>query len=79
MNLILFQSTGLGSLPRLVLFASKDAHYSIFKMAAFMGIGSDNVYAINTDSRGKLSTGHLESEILRALKEGAKPFMVICE
>lgn len=42
-----------------------------------MGIGSNNVYNINTDSIGKLSIEHLEIEILRALNEGAKPFMVI--
>lgn len=29
-----------------------------------------------TDSRGKLSIEHLEIEIVRAIKEGAKPFMV---
>lgn len=63
-------------MPRLVLFTSKDSHYSIKKMAAFMGIGSDNVYNIKTDSRGKISIEHLEIEIRRAQSEGAKPFMV---
>lgn len=32
-----------------------------------MGIGSDNVYLINTDSRGKMDPKHLESEIERYL------------
>lgn len=41
-----------------------------------MGIGADNVYTIKTDSRGELSIEHLEIEILRAQREGAKPFMV---
>lgn len=45
-------------------------------MASFVGIGSDNVYKINTDARGKLIGQHLESEILRAKSEGALPFMV---
>lgn len=41
-----------------------------------MGIGSDNVYQIETDARGKLKPDHLEKEILRAKEEGALPFMV---
>lgn len=41
-----------------------------------MGIGSDNVYAIETDECGKLKPDHLESEIKRSLSEGALPFMV---
>ncbi|KAJ9589117.1 hypothetical protein L9F63_017576 [Diploptera punctata] len=70
------KNKGLHGLPRLVLFTSKDAHYSIKKLASFLGIGSDNVYLIKTDSRGKMDTHHLEQEILRSLEEGAAPFMV---
>lgn len=47
------------SLPRLVLFTSADAHYSVKKLASFMGIGTDNVYLINTDEVGKIDVGHL--------------------
>lgn len=43
-----------------------------------MGIGSDNVYKIQTDSRGKLKIDHLEMEIERAKSEGALPFLVSC-
>lgn len=45
-------------------------------MASFLGLGTDNVYTIKTDSRGKMEIAHLEQEIKRALDEGAKPFMV---
>lgn len=45
-------------------------------MASFLGLGTDNVYIVKTDSRGKMDTVHLEQEIQRALDEGAKPFMV---
>lgn len=41
-----------------------------------MGIGSENVYGIDTDACGKLKLDHLEAEILRARSEGAQPFMV---
>ncbi|KAK5639896.1 hypothetical protein RI129_010707 [Pyrocoelia pectoralis] len=67
---------GLNGGPRLVLFTSEDAHYSVKKMASFLGIGTDNVYLIKTDKVGKMDTSHLVDEIERALGEGAKPFMV---
>lgn len=58
------------------MFTSKDAHYSIKKLATFQGIGGDNVYLINTDARGKMCPKHLEEEVKRAISEGGKPFMV---
>lgn len=45
-------------------------------MASFLGIGSDNVYLINTDCRGRMDPNHLEHQIRRSLSEGAAPFMV---
>lgn len=62
--------------PRLVMFTSQDCHYSVQKLAAFMGIGSDNVYAIATDDRGKMMLTELEAAVQRSLNEGARPFMV---
>lgn len=41
-----------------------------------MGIGSDNVYLIDTDARGKMIPEDLEKSIKRAIAEKAKPFMV---
>ncbi|CAH0547653.1 unnamed protein product [Brassicogethes aeneus] len=67
---------GLHALPRLVLFTSRDAHYSIKKLSSFLGIGTDNVYAINTDEKGKMDMKHLEEEVERSIKEGGAPFMV---
>lgn len=71
-----FQSKGLCNLPRLIIFTSEDSHYSVQKLASFMGIGSDNVYKIKTDSRGKLRVDNLEMEIQRAKSEGYCPFLV---
>lgn len=59
-----------------MMFTSEDAHYSVQKMASFMGIGSDSVYDVQTDGIGKLCPDHLEKQIKRALQEGARPFMV---
>lgn len=41
-----------------------------------MGLGSDNVYLIKTDDRGRMDVNNLKDEIDRALNEGAAPFMV---
>lgn len=41
-----------------------------------MGLGSENVFKINTDAQGKMSIDHLETEILRAKAESAVPFLV---
>jgi hypothetical protein len=45
-------------------------------MASLLGLGSDNVYLIRCNSKGKMDGQHLEQEIQRALEEGAAPFMV---
>lgn len=45
-------------------------------MSSFLGIGSDNVYIVKTDSRGCMSISHLVEKIKCAIKEGAAPFMV---
>ncbi|XP_073968450.1 glutamate decarboxylase-like protein black [Rhodnius prolixus] len=70
------KTQGLHGLPRLVLFTSEDAHYSVKKMATWQGLGSDNVYLIKTDSRGKIDVQHLRRQVRRARDEGAVPFMV---
>jgi len=67
---------GLHSLPRLVLYTSEDAHYSIKKLSSFLGIGSSNVIAIPTESNGKMSIEHLERAIEKTLNENGTPFLV---
>ncbi|CAH1957959.1 unnamed protein product [Acanthoscelides obtectus] len=68
---------GVSAYPRLVSFVSDDAHYSTKKFSAFQGMGADNVYAVKTDERGKMIVSDLVENIERALKEGAKPFLVV--
>ncbi|XP_030638995.1 acidic amino acid decarboxylase GADL1-like [Chanos chanos] len=67
---------GLSGMPRLVLFTSQECHYSISKAAAFLGIGTKNVYVIPSDGRGKMIPAELEKKIKQAKEEGAVPFMV---
>ncbi|KAK0147655.1 Acidic amino acid decarboxylase GADL1 [Merluccius polli] len=82
MNLARFQhcpdvkELGLSASPRLVLFTTKECHYSVAKAAAFLGIGTKNVYMVPTDKRGKMIPMALEKQIRAAKSEGAVPFMV---
>ncbi|XP_064907685.1 acidic amino acid decarboxylase GADL1 isoform X3 [Columba livia] len=62
---------GLSGLPRLVLFTSEECHYSMKKAAAFLGIGTENVYFIKTDERGKMIPEELEKQVQRARKEAS--------
>lgn len=70
------QTKGMHGLPRLVVYTSADAHYSIKKLCAFEGIGSDNLYLVNTDSKGKMDVSHLRQQIQRTIEEKAIPIMV---
>lgn len=67
---------GMSASPRLVLFTSQECHYSIAKAAAFLGIGTKNVYVVPSDKRGRMIPGVLEELIVKAKSEGAQPFMV---
>ncbi|XP_050533627.1 cysteine sulfinic acid decarboxylase [Daktulosphaira vitifoliae] len=70
------KSKGMHGLPRLVVYTSTDAHYSIKKLCAFEGIGSENVYGIKTDAKGKMDVSHLKQQIQKTLQENAVPLMV---
>ncbi|XP_066140005.1 cysteine sulfinic acid decarboxylase isoform X1 [Euwallacea fornicatus] len=70
------KTKGLHGLPKLALFTSEDAHYSVKKFASFLGLGTDNVHLVNTDSRGKMDPNHLEELIIKVIESGAKPFLV---
>uniref|UniRef100_A0A8C5AEL1 Glutamate decarboxylase like 1 n=1 Tax=Gadus morhua TaxID=8049 RepID=A0A8C5AEL1_GADMO len=82
MNLARFQrfpevkEQGLSACPRLVLFTSEECHYSVAKAAAFLGIGTKNVYVVPADQSGKMIPKELEKQIRTAISEGAVPFMV---
>ncbi|NP_001382689.1 acidic amino acid decarboxylase GADL1 isoform 1 [Mus musculus] len=67
---------GLSGLPRLILFTSAECHYSMKKAASFLGIGTQNVYFVETDGRGKMIPEDLEKQIWQARQEGAVPFLV---
>uniref|UniRef100_A0A8C8WKV8 Cysteine sulfinic acid decarboxylase n=1 Tax=Panthera leo TaxID=9689 RepID=A0A8C8WKV8_PANLE len=56
--------------------ASEKCHYSIKKGAAFLGLGTDSVWIVKTDERGKMMPEDLERQISLAEAEGSVPFLV---
>ncbi|XP_060541795.1 acidic amino acid decarboxylase GADL1 isoform X4 [Pantherophis guttatus] len=67
---------GLSGIPQLVLFTSEECHYSVKKAASFLGIGTQNVYFVKSDDRGKMIPEELEKQVQHARNEGSAPFFV---
>ena len=61
---------------RPALFVSREAHYSFLHAANQLGIGIDNVVAVETDPRGRMLPEALERGIASSVEAGRKPFLV---
>nr|APU50750.1 cysteine sulfinic acid decarboxylase-like protein 209 [Saccoglossus kowalevskii] len=70
------KSKGLYGLPRLIIYTSEHSHYSVKKGAAFMGFGTDSVYLVKCDERGRMIPEDLERQIELAKSQGHVPFFV---
>uniref|UniRef100_A0A4W4H3Q5 Cysteine sulfinic acid decarboxylase n=1 Tax=Electrophorus electricus TaxID=8005 RepID=A0A4W4H3Q5_ELEEL len=70
------KTQGLWSVPRLAVFTSQESHYSMKKSAAFLGIGTENVYHVKVDESGRMIPEDLEAKIVHAKSQGAVPFFV---
>ncbi|XP_026564012.1 acidic amino acid decarboxylase GADL1 [Pseudonaja textilis] len=62
---------GLSGIPQLVLFTSEECHYSVKKAASFLGIGTQNVYFVKSDDRGKMIPEELEKQVQQARNEAS--------
>ena len=65
-----------GVSQKLIVYTSKESHYSIPKNAAFMGIGRDQVHYIKTNSVGQMEPTHLAARINEDIENGLHPFFV---
>ncbi|KAH7395609.1 glutamate decarboxylase-like protein-like protein 1 [Cadophora sp. MPI-SDFR-AT-0126] len=59
-----------------VLFTSAHGHYSLEKAAQMCGLGSDNVWSVPIDARGRMIPSELEKLVLKAKNENRTPFYV---
>lgn len=60
----------------MVIYTSKESHYSNAKNASFAGMGRGNIRYIQVDSRGRMIPEKLEEQILEDLREGLIPTYV---
>jgi glutamate/tyrosine decarboxylase-like PLP-dependent enzyme len=58
------------------VYVSEEAHYSIGKAAAMLGIGEDNVVTVATDSRLRMDVQDLERKIRADIDAGSSPLCV---
>ncbi len=60
----------------MVVYTSKESHYSNGKNASFAGIGKNNIRYISADSKGRMIPEKLEKQIIVDLEEGLLPTYV---
>ncbi len=61
----------------LVLYASTEAHSSIDKAAMAIGVGTDSLSKVSTDSEYRLDVGDLAQRIAADRAQGKRPFAVV--
>jgi len=67
---------GLSGAPRLMLFASDQAHYSITTAAQALGLGEEGVVLVPSDSLGRMKPAALEVAIAASSARGERPFLI---
>lgn len=65
-----------GLTERMIVYTSKESHYSVPKNAAFCGIGRDNVRYIPSDSQGRIDIQKLELSIENDVQNGLLPVLI---
>ncbi|MDC0637650.1 MAG: aminotransferase class V-fold PLP-dependent enzyme [Flavobacteriaceae bacterium] len=65
-----------GGRDNMIVYTSKESHYSIPKNAAFSGIGRDNVRYVPTNALGQIDAAALEQMIQNDITSGGHPTMV---
>jgi glutamate/tyrosine decarboxylase-like PLP-dependent enzyme len=73
-----FHATGLQrDAAPLVVYTSVEAHRSVDKAAAILGIGLDNVRHVRTDSRHRMDVDALRAAIEQDRRDGLRPWCVV--
>jgi len=71
-----FKEKGIFGTKPLISFTSEEAHYSLTKAGALLGLGMDNVVKVSTDAKGKMMPSDLRKKIKEHLAKGNQPFFV---
>src|SRR5450759_3905746 len=67
---------GMGG-ARMRLYASEEAHFSIRKAAAMLGIGAANLRSVKTDANLRMDVSHLDRLVCEDRDAGHLPFCVV--
>ncbi|KAK4010907.1 hypothetical protein OUZ56_020030 [Daphnia magna] len=70
------KTKGMGNIGELVAFTSQEGHYSILKAAHWIGLGTDNLVMVASDSSGRMIPAELENKIVKALEQKKVPYFV---
>ncbi|MGK0413442.1 MAG: sulfinoalanine decarboxylase, partial [Polaribacter sp.] len=65
-----------GMTKPLIIYTSKECHYSNDKNASFSGIGRNNIRYIKVDTKGRMIPENLEEQILKDIENGDIPTYV---
>ncbi|MFT4680166.1 MAG: sulfinoalanine decarboxylase [Flavobacteriales bacterium] len=65
-----------GMSKTMVIYTSKESHYSNAKNASFAGIGKNNIRYIQADAKGQMIPAKLEEKIIEDLSKGFIPTYV---
>lgn len=60
----------------LVVFCSDQSHYSLQKAVIILGLGADNLIAVETDNNGCMKIDALQMEIDKAIQANKLPLMI---
>lgn len=66
-----------GNLNNLIIITSDQAHYSIEKGCALLGLGTENLIKVQTDYLGRILIIELEKTIAKLRRDDKKPFIII--
>lgn len=75
-RLPLVKQTGLKAGIVLTAFVSDQSHYSFDTAANILGIGSNNVYKVKSDTRGRMLSEDLDKLLEQSIKKGETPFFI---
>jgi aromatic-L-amino-acid decarboxylase len=71
------RKTGLPKNPRLTLYATSEAHSCVTKSVEMLGLGSDAIRKVPTDSAHRMDVAALRQLIAADLTAGLSPFCVV--
>ena len=66
-----------GSPSQMMIYASKEVHFSIEKAADILGFGRDSVRYISVDAQFKMDVAELAGQIEKDIEQGLAPFCVV--